>query len=157
MGYYVRALCKAREVPSIVAIVDRLRDHGFAVEAKPRDPAELNSPHWAQFELVYEPGKLPIPVECYRDTDDDSLVPEEVSEFLDEIAEVNDSPGKIKVREHLKATHTIISCQLLSDVDDHGYRANDAFLDLLCKDCDGMVYADLEGFYDGQTLVLSVR
>lgn len=157
MGYYVRAFCASDAVPTVNAVLDDLRGQGLQVTAEGVDTAQLDSPEWTEFELSYKPGNLPIPVECNRNSGEDSLASEEVSEFLEELEELDDSPSKARVTEHLKSTRFIITCQLLSDVADGGYETNSAFLDYFVRNCGGMVYADLEGFYDGEEMLLPMR
>lgn len=157
MPYHVRAFCTSDAVPTIRATIDGLRAEGVEARADVDDPAELDSPDWTGFELTYKPGKRPIPVDCDRNTGDDSLAAQEVLEFLAELEDFEDSPARRKVSEHLKSTRFIVCCQLLSDIDDDGYDANVLFLRYFVAHCGGLIYADLEGFYEGDDLLLPMR
>ena len=148
MPYYVRAFCTASQSPTINAVMQSLRQCGPNCDACVDDVSELDSPLWQQFELIYKSGNGPIVVECNRDETPDSLAKAECEEFIEEVAELEASPAKDKVMEHLRMTRFIVSCQLLSDCDDDGYEANGKLLDYFVEKCGGMIHADGEGFYD---------
>jgi hypothetical protein len=144
MPCYVRAFCTAPETPTINTVMRWLRDHCFDFSAHADKPSELDSPAWLQFEFLYKAGKKPIIVECNRD--DGARA--ECAEFIEEVAELEDQPGKTAVVEHLEKTRFIICCQLLSDIDENGYDANSELLAYFVDHCGGMMQADGEGFYD---------
>ncbi len=89
--------------------------------------------------------------------EDDSVGKEELAEFLDEIGRPGLSLKKEKVIKQLKKTKFIICNQLLSDLDDDGYSANDRLMQLFVKKYEGMIHAENEGFYnrDGTLLLKS--
>lgn len=157
MPYHVRAFCTSDAVPTIRAALDATRAQGVQARAHVHEPAVLDSPEWVEFEFTYKPAKRPILVECDRDTGEDSLVAQEVLEFLTELEDLEDSPARRKVSEHLKSTRFIVCCQLLSDIDDDGYDANALFLRYFVAHCGGLIYADLEGFHEGDDLLLPMR
>jgi len=160
MPYYVRAFCTATRPPTINAVMQCLRQRGLDCTAQVDDRSELDSPAWQQFELIYKPANGPIVVECNRDDGEDSLAKAECQEFIEEVADLEDSPEKVKVVEHLRKTRFIVSCQLLSDCDDDGYEANGQFLDYFVDKFGAMVQADGEGFYermDTGVMLLSLK
>ena len=121
------------------------------------DPAELDSPDWVVFDLIYKAGKHPIVVECNRDKGADSLAREECIEFDELLEDLEDSQEKRHVIEHLKNTRSVIACQLLSDIDEDGYDANGEFLAYFVEHCGGMIQADGEGFYEGSEVVVPLK
>jgi len=107
-------------------------------------------------ELSYKSGKQPIVVECNRDEGTDSLAHQEVAEFTELIGKPGRSAGKRRVLEQIAATKFIVSCQLLSDIDDDGYEANYQFLSYFVENCHGMIQADGEGFYEADKIIVRV-
>jgi hypothetical protein len=170
LGYYVRAFCTQPDLPPLAEIQAWLRERGsnavlyepdHAVEAaqagSPPPPIlDLSAAEWDQLGITYAPGKSPILAECSQDDGtDDSLVREEVDEFLEFLEDAPRGDAKAQVVRHLKATRLIIACQLAtSDIDDRGYAANDQFLEFFVQRCGAMIQADGEGFYQGSTLLL---
>ena len=57
----------------------------------------------------------------------------------------------------LRASRTIVTAQLLSDIDNIGYYAVGVFLGFFVEHCDGMVQADGEGFYEGDRPIVELK
>ena len=173
MGYYVRAFCTRPPVPKLSAIQTWLAQQGsqailddpqHAVEAgqggtSPAPVLDLESSDWEQVALAYKPGKLPILVDCNRDDGaGDSLLREEVAEFIEFVDDAPPGEAKERVLRHLGATRVIIACQLPpADSDADGYDANGLLLAFFAERCGGIIQADGEGFYDGSALILAVQ
>lgn len=160
MPYYVRAFCTAAQPPTINTVMQSLRQRGSDFTAQVDVASKLDSSDWKQFELIYKPGNGPLVVECHRDDEPESLAKAECEEFVEEVADLDDSPAKDKVIEHLRKTRFIVNCQLLSDCDDDGFEANGQFLDFFVDNCGAMIQADGEGFYermDMDELLLSLE
>jgi hypothetical protein len=170
MGYYVRAFCTSSQVPELqetqtwlqkrgsVALID---EPNHAVEQARAQIAStpiinLGSSDWEQVAVTYKRGKLPILAECNReDGSEDSLLHEELAEFVELIEEAEPSAARQRVLDHLGKTKFIVACQVpTSDVDDDGYNATGDFLTFFAERCGGLIRADREGFYEGSTLVL---
>lgn len=61
------------------------------------------------------------------------------------------------VISRLRDTRFIIACQLpVSDRDDDGYDANGELMSFVAAQCDGLIQADGEGFYDGDEMLLAL-
>jgi hypothetical protein len=129
-----------------------LRGFGVDYTARTDNSTELNSPTWRQFEVTYKKEKGPIVVECNRDEGIDSLARAECEEFIDEVRELEESPARTRVIEHLRKARFVVCCQLLSDIDEAGFEANGQLLDYFVDTCGGMIQADGEGFYDRMDL-----
>src|SRR5262245_10317423 len=112
MGYYVRAFCTSGRAPAISDLIAWLDECGFEAKAVMDNPNDGGSPDWQSFELLSDADKMPIPVECNRNTGEDSLARAEVWEFLDELEEVEDSPAKRTVVDHLQRLRFVVCCQL---------------------------------------------
>lgn len=92
MAYWVKAYCTADTIPTIGTFVAWLRaEHGTNAEARVGEPSELHAADWTEFELVYDPEKRPIAVECNRDTEADSLCAGEVRGELESLEDPRDS------------------------------------------------------------------
>ena len=173
MGYYVRAFCTNPKVPDLASIQTWLREResvaiidepNHAVESaqagEARSPIlDLATSDWEQVAIAYRTGKLPILAECNRgDSTDESLMREEVAEFMEFVGEPGRSAAKQRVLEHLAATKFVIACQLpTSDLEDDGYDANGDFLSFFVEHCGGMIQADGEGFYDGDRVIVPLK
>lgn len=172
MSYYVRAFCTASEVPDLATIQSWLRERGaaaviddpnHAVEAAQagvsKPPVlDLQTSDWEQVAVVYRTGKLPILAECNRDDGtDESLLRQELEEFIELIGQPGSSAPKKRVLEHLHSTKFVIACQLpSSDIEDDGYDANGDFLSYFVEQCGGMIQADGEGFYEGAKVIVKL-
>ncbi len=160
MGYYVRAFCKADKVPSANSVLKWLDARGFQFSIEISDTGiDAYSCEWKQISLKYKDDKLPILVDCDRDDGSDScLMRKEINEFLELIGKPGLFSAKRRVVKHLRDTRFVIACQLpVSDIGDDGYDANGEFLRYFLENCEGMIQADCEGFYDGETLVVELR
>jgi hypothetical protein len=82
---------------------------------------------------------------------------EEVGEFIEAVDDLDDSPETQRVRDHLKQTKAVVALQLFADLDDDGYRAARTFLTYFVERCGGLVYADGEGFYEGDELIVGLE
>src|SRR5262245_57679752 len=164
MGYYVRAFCTGQQVPELTAIQLWLETHGSpavlddpdhaidAMRSQVSSPPTLNlhTSDWEQIAIAYKLGKLPILAECNRDDGTpDSLLRQEIGEFVELVDDAPSSLAKQNVLRHLKATNFIVACQLpTSDIEDDGYEANGEFLAFFVERCGGMIQDDGEGFYE---------
>ncbi|MFC2140831.1 hypothetical protein ACFLQP_00860 [Acidobacteriota bacterium] len=155
MGYYVRTFCKTENIHPLKEAIDYAKAKG--ANLKVPEETDIESIPWKEAELHYKEGKGPIIVECnIDDGSDDCLVKQECQEFIEEIGSPGISFSKRKVISHLKQTKFIITCQLLSDIDDDGYDANGEFLRFFMENCDGIIQADGEGFYKGNKLIVKL-
>jgi len=160
MGYYVRAFCTSETIPTIANVLGWLEKRGRRLELdKGMSAVDEDSIEWEQLALVYRRGKLPILAECNRDDGSpESLMQQEIGEFLDSIGRPGPSLAKQRVISHLKKTRYIIACQLpTSDIDDDGYDSNADFLNYFVENCGGMIQADGEGFYEGSKLIVRLK
>jgi len=124
MGYYVRAFCTSPKVPELAAIQRWLRERGstavldeptHAVEvarsAAPSTPIlALDTSEWEQVGVAYKPGRLPILAECSRDDGtSESLLRQEVDEFIELIGDATPDGAKQRVLKHLRVSKFISS------------------------------------------------
>jgi hypothetical protein len=155
MGYYIRAFCRSDRFPTLGEIQAYMSSLNpvHKLEAEVDD----NNNYWTNLEIYYKEGKHPIPVELNWCDDDSSVGKEELVEFLEEIGSPGLSIKKRKVIKQLKETKFIVCNQLLSDLDDDGYSANNLFMQFFVERYEGMIHAENEGFYnnDGSLLLKS--
>jgi hypothetical protein len=158
MPYRVRAFCTRSEVPTLKQVFDYSKSHGINLSAdEEHGPTDVNSPDWTEAEISYKTGNRPLVIECNRDDGtEDCLAIVEPQEYVEEIGAPGLSLAKRRVIKHLKNTKFIIASQLLGDIDDDGYDANSMFLNYFVEHCGGMIHADLEGFYDGEKVILKI-
>ncbi len=158
MPYRVRAFCIGLEVPALRDVFEYAKSQGVELSGdESHGPVNVDSTEWTEAEIAYKEGKSPLVLECDRDDGtDDGPVREECGEFIDEIGRCGLSFAKRRVVKHLNETRFIIVSQLLNDIDEDGYNANSTFLEYFVKNCGGMIHADLEGFYDGNKVIVKV-
>jgi hypothetical protein len=155
MPYYVRAFCKSESRPTIEEVEVALRAEYPTVRFKAE--AAHNSREWKDAKFYYKEGKEPVIVELNVSDGPDSLAAAECGEFAEEIGKPGFSRSKARVLEHLRHTSYIISCQLLSDIDDDGYHLNGELLNYFVKNHGGIVQADAEGFYEGHKIIVKLK
>jgi hypothetical protein len=156
MGYYVRAFCASEVVPTPRALLEYVKKKGISLGLE-GDGIDIYDASWEQLAWIYKDGKLPILMECNRDTAEDGLFRKEIDEFLDFIGKPGLSLAKRRVMGHLKESKYIIACQLpTSDIDDDGYDANGTLLTYFVQNHSAIIQADGEGFYDGNKVVVAL-
>jgi hypothetical protein len=147
MSYYARVFCTTDAVPTIRAALAWLQEVGYEAEVPGESPAALDSPKWKSFELVYNPAKESLLVECERNTGKRSLCHHTVEEQLNALGALPDSDAKRRVADCLRRTRFLVSCQVSAD-DDHEEVANfGALLDYFADHCGGLIDVEDEGFY----------
>ena len=153
MSYFTRVFCCAETFPAFNVIVRHMRilNSTYRLEAE----VDENGGFWTSLDFYYKDGKCPIPVELSWCDEEGSIGAEELVEFIEEIGPPGLSFAKREVIEHLKKTKFLVCNQLLSDLDDEGYEANDRLMQFFVEGFQGMMHADDEGFYksDGQLLL----
>lgn len=64
--------------------------------------------------------------------------------------------AKAQVTAHLGQTQFVICCQLLGDITEQGFEANDALFEFFVQKYGGMIQADGEGFYGAEGLLVDL-
>ena len=111
MGYYVRVFCTSPTVPPIRKVLNWAASNGQQLMIEP-DYADIDrdSPNWKMVGITYKEGKLPFLAEVNRDDGtENSLLREEVEEFVDSVSEIEDSTNKAKVLRHLHETKYVVA------------------------------------------------
>jgi hypothetical protein len=157
MGYYVRAFCASETVPTPRTLLEYTKKKGFSLGLEAVG-IDMDNDNWEQLVWVYKDGKLPILMECNRNTSEDCLFREEIDEFLDFIGKPGISLKKRRVIGHLKESKYIIACQLpTSDIDDDGHDATGTLLTYFVVNHSAIIQADGEGFYEGNKVVVAIE
>lgn len=160
MGYYVRAFCTAAAPPPIGPVLEFACALGSSVSLDPEvGVPPLDDPRWSQVGIVYKAGKLPILLELSRrgDGPDGDVADEEIEEFIEFLEDFPKSTNRRRVEDHLGQTRFVVAAQLAtSDIDDDGYNALGNVLSYFVEHSGGMIQADGEGFYDGDTLIVAL-
>jgi hypothetical protein len=155
MGYYVRAFCTSRTVPTLTEVENALRRTLPAVRFDTDDARD--SADWRNAELYYSEARGPIVLEVNVNHGPDSLVLAERQEFIEEVSNLDDSEAKARVVDHLRSVNYVVLCQLLGDIDESGFEANGELLDFFVENYGGLIQADGEGFYEGTDLVVELK
>jgi hypothetical protein len=150
MAFWVSAYCTADTVPTIRSLVTWLRKEGGYKKAEARfeGPDEPDSPDWESFELVYNPRKKSIQVECNRNTGEDSLCAGQAQGELDSLEDLEPSEAKERVADCLRKTRFIICCTVM--MGDHGHKESfnvRKILDYFVDHCGAILDVEDEGFY----------
>jgi hypothetical protein len=159
VGYYVRVFCTTGEPPAMAPVLDFARQQGSVVNLDSNlnetDPASAN---WQQVGVLYRSGKSPILLEVNRDDGEESLLREEIEEFLEFLEDAPSSKDRKRVEQHLRETTFTVAAQLdTSDIDDEGYNALGNVLRYFVQHNGGMIQADGEGFYDGTKVMVALE
>lgn len=145
-------------MPSIRTVLEWVVAQGCPLRLHPDSgQVDLDSADWREVAFQYQEGKEPILTDISSDDGTpDCLFREEVGEFQEFVGEADDTPGKQRVLEHLQASRFVVANQLLADVEQDGYQASAWLLDYFVEHAGGMIEADGEGFYDGDTLLVEL-
>ena len=116
----------------------------------------LDDGDWGQVGIVYKEHKAPILLEVNRDDgDDESLMREEVEEFIERLEDAPNNKIRRRVEKHLRNTRFIVAAQLPTfDIDEDGYAALRHVLTYFVANNGAMIQADGEGFYDGEKVIV---
>lgn len=159
MGYYVRAYCKTKGKPSVQQLLDHLNDsdYGFDVSSNLSEE-EAALADWTSFELIYDEDRAPILVDYNGLEDEDGLLKLEIPEVVEEVeAAEGDTAVKQSITAHLHTTTFAIVSELdVADIDDEGYSVNGELLNYITAQYNGLIYADGEGFYEGDKLIFGM-
>ena len=159
MAYWVRAICTTETVPTIRSLLAWLREEaGFTSADVPGEsPESLDSAEWESFELVYDPAKEPLLVECVRNTGPRSLCARETQGELESLEALPDSDAKRRVAERLAGARFIICCTVTKDHDHREAFRVRSVLDYFVDHCGAVLDTEDEGFYSCSDLPLLGR
>jgi hypothetical protein len=157
--YYARVFCTAEAVPTIRTVLEFLRQNGVPADAPGESARALASPKWKSFELLYDPAKESILVECHRGTSPGSRCRQTVREELNGLEDLADTPAKRRVAECLNGARFIVSCEVLGDHHHQELARFGPFLDYFVDHCGGLIDVEDEGFYarTGRRLLVGGR
>jgi hypothetical protein len=149
MSYYARVFCTTDTVPTIRAVLAWLREEaGYEAEVPDESPAALDSPKWKSFELVYDPAKESLLVECQRNTGKRSLCHQTAGAELDSLEnDVPDSDARQQVADCLQRTRFMVYCEVSADHNHEEVANFGALLDYFVDHCGGLIDIEDEGFY----------
>lgn len=148
MSYLVRAYCTAEAVPTIREFLTWLRDEaGFDASVPGERPKALDSAAWKSFELLYDPAKESLLVECNRNTGPRSLCARELRGELESLDGVTDSAAKRRVADCLSRTRFVVCCRVDGDDDHAEARRVRSVLDYFVGHCGAILDVEDEGFY----------
>lgn len=159
MAYYVRAFCTQGESPPLRPILAFSAEHGAPLDLDPEvgGPA-LDDSRWDQVGIVYKNHKPSILLDLIGgDGNDESLVHEEIEEFLDLLEDAPRNRNRRRVETNLRNTRFIVAAQLpTSSIDEDGYVALGNILRYLINNNGAMIQADGEGFYEGDKIIVAL-
>jgi hypothetical protein len=158
MSYYIRAFCTADAVPTIRSLLRWLREEaGYDAQVRDEPPKELDSSKWKPFELVYDPHKESVLVECNRNTGARSRCAREVQEELESLQGIQDSEAKSRVADCLSRTRFLICCRVDGDPNHTESFNVRSVLDYFVDHCGALLDVEDEGFYSCSDLPLLGR
>jgi hypothetical protein len=148
MSYYARVCCTGDAVPTFRTILAWLREEvGYEAEIPGESPAALDSPKWKSFELVYNPARESLLVECQRNTGKLSICGKTAQEELNALEDLPDSDARRQVADCLGRTRFLVCCEVLADPDHEEVDNFGALLDYFADHCGGLIDVEDEGFY----------
>lgn len=162
MGDYLRVFCTREENPSINEIFKWTKLQGYNLRAdKSYIEVDQTSKQWNEIAVIGEDGNRVFIAELNRDNgNEESLMREEIQEFLEIIKELEDVPAenKAKVKKHLNETKFMVALQVTGEtLGEEGDNAASIFLQYFVVNCGGMVQEDGEGFYEEDKLIIEME
>jgi hypothetical protein len=158
VGYYIRAFCSQGEPPPLRPVLAFSAGRGvrLALDPEVSEPA-LDDGGWKQAGIVYSSHKASILLEVNREDGDESLLREEVEEFLELLEDAPNSLNRWRVEKHLRKTRFIVAAQLpTADIDEDGHLALGHVLTYFVDNHGAMIQADGEGFYRGTKVIVEL-
>jgi hypothetical protein len=121
---------------------------GFTAADTPGErPKSLDSAAWKSFELVYDPARESLLVECNRNTGPRSLCAREVRAELGSLEGVKGSAARRRVADCLSRTRFVVCCTVSGDCDHGEAFAVRSVLDYFVDHCGAILDVEDEGFY----------
>lgn len=162
MGDYLRVFCTKEENPSVNEIFKWTKLQGYNLRVdKSYNEVEPTSKNWNEVAVIGEDGNRVFIAEVDRESkNEESIMKEEVQEFLELMKELEDVPAenRAKVKKHLNETKYIVAIQVTGDdLGEEGDNAVSVFLQYFVVNCGGMVQEDGEGFYEGDKLIVEME
>ncbi|NLC57542.1 MAG: hypothetical protein GX774_11950 [Armatimonadetes bacterium] len=144
MSYCIRVLAPVEEVPTAAAVTQALHDEGFAATVSATPAAE----NWERL-VVELPDQPPVTVRRSLRQGEENPVEVEVDAFLDELLELEETPGVRQVEEALRRARQLIMLEV-PDTYAWGQERTvvDALVELFTEPEGSLIQADGEGFYD---------
>jgi hypothetical protein len=152
MSYYTRVLSKRADVPSFDELSRALAE---AAQGGTLSEEESEGGVWTSL-LLSGPDGAPVATLDRSAVDGDSIGADEISEFLDELADCKPASGAAWVAAYLKSVKTVYAFQHLAESDeDAGFEALQALRAHVFGKGDAILQADGEGFTneDGYLIV----
>lgn len=156
VSYYVRAFCTHGDPPPLGPVLAYSAERGASLTLDPEiSNPDVDDGDWEQVGVVYKENKASILFEVNRDEGDESLMREEIVEFIELLEDAPKGWNRRRVEKHLRKTRFIVSARLpVFDIDDDGYAALGHVLTYLVENNGAMTQADGEGFYEGGKVIL---
>lgn len=159
VGYYVRAFCTKGEPSPLRPVLEYAAECGaYLALDPPVSESSLDEGSWEQVGIAYKDHKAPILFEINRgDGTDESVMREEIEEFIELLEDVRNTRNRRRVEKHLRSTRFIVAAQLpSSDIDEDGYAALGHVLTYFVNNSGAMIQADGEGFYEGGKVIVEL-
>ena len=160
MGYFVRAFCTQGGPPPLRPILAFSAEHGAPFDLDPDVSGPgLDDSHWDRAGIVYKDHKASILLELSRaDGNDESLMHEEIEEFLELLEDAPKNRHRRRVETNLRNTRFIVAAQLPpSGIDEDGFAALGNIMRYLIINNGAMIQADGEGFYEGEKIIVELE
>lgn len=159
MPDHIRVFCKEDPPPSLQQLMEFFSEEGFDIRldrsgGDDLEEEDVEDPSWQEATLIYSDEREPLQVECWREDESD-----EFSEMRDEhLEELEDFDGREKSRvvRHLKSSSFIVTITFLSEPGEEGVSIQNALVNFMANNHDGLTYIDGEGYYAGDELVLAL-
>ena len=114
---------------------------------------DLDSEDWREAEIAFSAQRQPLVV----DTEAGELLKAEIEEFRELLEDVEDSPAKARVLNHLERSERVVAVQLLGEIHDDVWAAAWDFLAYFVEHRDGLLQADGVGFYEGADIAVELE
>ena len=157
MSDFIRVFCRLPEqIPS--ENIEEFVDEGAYFDETPAIEVERRAADgsWESIAIRYDPSRRPIILWCNVD---DGLLREEVDEILEELRnEPLDAPPA-RIADRLRSSTVAYAFEVDAEgLGDEAWAMVDSLEAHLARECDGIVYAPGDGFFDAELRpILSLR
>jgi hypothetical protein len=149
VAHFLRVFTSTTETPTLPVLANKLEMEGFDFDTYPKkDDPRFLEPNWRTFHISYDERSASVILDRSLKGEEDKLFEEELEEFGQTLATLEDSPGKQTVQELLANTQQVFACLIPDDITEHGWELVEVLLEVVLDQTGGMLQVDGEGWYD---------
>ncbi|MGZ4164789.1 MAG: hypothetical protein ACXVDB_08990 [Tumebacillaceae bacterium] len=149
MAHFLRVFTSTTDTPTLPVLANKLDMEGFDFNTFPKkdDPRFLEN-DWRTLHISYDERAASVILDRSLKGEEDKLFEEEIEEFQQSLAALEDSSGKQTVAALLANTQQVFACLIPDDITEHGWELVETLLEIVLDHTGGTLQVDGEGWYD---------